>query len=63
MQPSNLVQKPLLSPEEFRQSMGGALGRGTIYELIRSHRIRHVRIGRKILIPSSEVSAFPERTS
>ena len=56
------TNKPLLTPEEFRQiGLGGGVGRNSIYELIRSNRIRHVKIGRKILIPSSEVHDFPAR--
>lgn len=53
--------KPLLTPDEFRCALGGAIGRGNIYELIRAGRIRHVRLGRKILVPRSEVDAFVER--
>ena len=58
----NNDSKPLLTPEEFRQiGLGGAVGRNSIYELIRANRIRHVKIGRKILIPRSEVHDFPAR--
>lgn len=54
--------RPFLTPEQFRTSaLGGCIGRGTLYELIRAKRIRHVRIGRKILIPASEATDFPER--
>jgi len=55
------VTKPLLTPDEFRDALGGAIGRGSIYELVRVGRVRSVRLGRKILIPSAEVSAFIER--
>lgn len=53
--------KPLLTPDEFRDALGSAIGRGSIYELLRAGRIRHVKLGRKILIPRSEVEAFIER--
>ena len=54
--------KPLLTPEEFRTvALGGTIGRNSIYELIRANRIKHVKVGRKILIPRSEAQDFPER--
>lgn len=59
MQDSNT--KPLLTPDEFRHALGGAIGRGNVYELLRAGRIRHIKLGRKILIPHREVEAFIER--
>ena len=54
--------KPLLTPEEFRTvALGGTIGRNSIYELIRANRIKHVKVGRKILIPRSEAQDSPER--
>lgn len=53
--------KPLLTPEEYYRAFDGAIGRGSIYELLRAGRIRHVRLGRKILIPRSELDDFPIR--
>jgi excisionase family DNA binding protein len=53
--------KPLLAPDEFRECLGGAIGRNSIYELLRAGRIKHIKIGRKLLIPSSEVEDFPKR--
>ena len=54
--------KPLLTPEEFRTvALGGTIGRNSIYELIRANRIKHVKVGRKILIPRSEARDFPQR--
>lgn len=50
----------LLTPEEFRRHFP-KIGRGSLYALLRSGRIRHLRIGRKILIPASEIIAFPRR--
>ena len=51
----------LLTPEQFWRHFGGAIGRGAIYEMIRQNRIRHIRIGRKILITQDEVIDFPRR--
>lgn len=58
---TSFVSKLLLTPDEFRDALGGAIGRGSIYELVRAGRIRSVRLGRKILIPITEVNAFIER--
>lgn len=54
-------RKPLLTLGEFKHALGDAIGRNTLYELVRANRIRHVRLGRKLLIPATEVTAFPER--
>ena len=57
-----LLEKPLLSPKEFRTlGLGGAVGRNTVYELIHANRIKHIKLGRKILIPASEIRDFPAR--
>jgi len=53
--------KPLLTPDEFRLALGGAIGRSSIYELIHAGRIRAVKLGRKLLIPHHEIQAFIER--
>lgn len=58
---TNIEAKPLLTPDEFRLALGGAIGRSSIYELIHAGRIRAVKLGRKLLIPSREVHAFIER--
>mgnify|MGYP005796952745 CR=1 FL=1 len=39
------------------------IGRNTAYELVRSGTIRSIRVGRKILIPKSEVIRFLEQAS
>ncbi len=44
---------------EAAQLLG--LGRNTTYTLVRSGRLRSVRIGRRLVIPRSEVDAFLER--
>lgn len=53
--------KDLISPAEFYDRFHGAVGKSSIYAALRAHRIRHVRLGRKILILASEVDAWPER--
>lgn len=53
--------KRLLTPVEFHHALGGAIGRSSIYELLRANRIRHVRVGRKLLIPAQEVDDFIQR--
>ena len=57
----DIESKLLLTPDEFRRALGGAIGRSSIYELIHAGRIRHVRLGRKMLIPRQEVQEFIER--
>lgn len=37
------------------------LGRNTTYTLLRSGRLRSVRVGRRLVIPRSEIDAFLER--
>jgi excisionase family DNA binding protein len=55
------VIKPAISPEEFREATGGAIGLHSIYRGLENGDIRSLRIGRKYLIPRSEVTAFFER--
>ncbi len=50
--------KPLLTPEEFIKAMQGTIGRNSVYGLVQAGRIKHVRLGRKILIPRSELTDF-----
>ena len=55
-------EKILLTPEEFRvQGLAKAIGKNSLYDMIRSGRIKSIRVGRKILIPSSELEDFPNR--
>lgn len=37
------------------------LGRNTTYTLLRSGRLRSVRVGRRLVIPRSEIDAFLAR--
>lgn len=50
--------KPLLSPDEFLEAMQNTIGRNSVYGLIQANRIKHLRLGRKILIPRSELTDF-----
>lgn len=58
---STETSKPLLTPDEFRAALGNTIGRASIYELIRTGRIKYVSLGRRILIPLSEVESFVQR--
>lgn len=58
---ANLQMKPLLTPDEFRDELKNTIGRNSIYELLATGRIKHLKLGRKILIPASEIEAFPSR--
>ena len=58
---AHLQRKPLLSPDEFRDELKNTIGRNSIYELLQTGRIKHLKLGRKILIPASEIEAFPLR--
>lgn len=39
------------------------IGRSTMYRLIRDNEIRHIKIGRKILIPTEYIKDFLEMSS
>jgi excisionase family DNA binding protein len=44
------------SPDELRAALG--IGRGSVYDLLRSGQLRSVRVGRRIVVPISEVERF-----
>lgn len=48
-----------ISVREAAKQIG--IGVNTAYELVRSNRLRSLRIGRKLLIPVKEVEAFIDR--
>jgi excisionase family DNA binding protein len=70
-QPANLepTQKPetltpqaaTLNPLAFSQATGYGLNR--VRDLLHAGKIKHVRSGRRVLIPRAEVEAFLERES
>jgi excisionase family DNA binding protein len=51
----------LLKPREYHEALGGKIGINSLYSLIRAGRIRHIRVGRKILIPKTELENWLER--
>lgn len=53
------TQRLTLDVAEAAELLG--LGRNTTYTLVRSGRLRSVRVGRRLVIPRSEVDAFLER--
>lgn len=48
-----------LNADEVAKLLG--LGRNTTYTLLRSGRLRSVRVGRRLVIPRSEIDAFLAR--
>jgi excisionase family DNA binding protein len=64
LEPTQKVEQPAresatLSPLAFGQETGYGLNR--IRDLLHAGRIKHVRSGRRVLIPRSEILAFLER--
>ena len=51
----------VLTPAEAAQVL--RIGRSTMYRLIRENKIRHIKIGRKILIPAEYIKVFLEKSS
>ena len=51
----------LVSPNTFYDYLGGTVGKNAIYEALKGNRIKHLKLGRKILILASEVEAWPLR--
>lgn len=52
----------LLTPRQFYEYFGGAVGLSSIYSAIRSKRIHHIKLGKqKVLILPSEIEDWPRR--
>lgn len=51
----------VLTVRKFHEAIGGVIGLNSLYEYARSGRLKSVRIGRKLLILTSEVEDFFER--
>jgi excisionase family DNA binding protein len=49
----------LLGVRDAARELG--LGRDMTYQLVREGRLRSVRVGRRVLVPRSELAAFCER--
>jgi excisionase family DNA binding protein len=54
-----MTEPMLLGVRAFARAEG--IGRDTVYGLVKSGRIRAVRVNRRILIPRSELADFPAR--
>jgi len=63
LEPQAVVIKPAISPEEYHGAIGKAMGLHSIYRGLERGDIRSLRVGRKYLIPRSEVTAFFERAA
>lgn len=59
---TDVLPKLTLTVEEAAELL--RIGRGSAYELVRSGRLRAVKIGRRILIPSDAINEFctPHKT-
>jgi excisionase family DNA binding protein len=55
-----MTEPPLLAGIKQSATIAG-IGRDAMYELVRTGRIRSVAVGRKRLIPRSELEAWIER--
>ena len=53
-------ETPALLPLQQWARLAG-IGRDAAYRLTREGRLRHMKVGRRILVPRSELVAFPER--
>jgi excisionase family DNA binding protein len=58
---SSTIPRKTYKPSEFAQAVGTGINR--VWQLVREGRIRHIKHGRRIVIPISEVDAFLERES
>lgn len=48
--------------EEFQRQLGG-IGRTTAFQLFREGKVRTVKIGRRTLVPQSEIDRYLESLS
>lgn len=51
----------LLTPADVYQYLGGKIGKGAIYELIRSGRMQSIRVGQRSYVTATEVSDWLTR--
>ena len=52
-----------ITPKEWLVEQEGRIGRNKLYDLIRTSAIPHVRLGRKILLPSDFLDRLLESRS
>jgi len=55
----SMSEPALIGVREWAAGVG--VGRDTAYSLVAEGRVRHLRVGRKVLIPRSEIEGFAER--
>ena len=53
--------KPLLTIPELHAEYGGAYGINNLYNAAAIGKLKTVKVGRKILVPRSEIEAFIQR--
>lgn len=53
--------KPLLTIPELYAEYGGAYGINNLYNAAALGKLKTVRVGRKVLVPRSEIEAFIQR--
>lgn len=53
--------KPLLTMRELYDEYGGAFGINSLYTAAAAGKLKTVKVGRKILVPRSEIDAFIQR--
>ena len=59
---NQLGRSALLTVAEFHDQFAHRIGINMVYQLVRQGRIRSIRLGeRKILIPSTELTDWPDR--
>jgi len=51
----SMEEKKAYTPKDLEKILDGVCGRTRIYELLQSGAIKSLRLGRKYLIPASEV--------
>jgi excisionase family DNA binding protein len=61
--PEGVSLPKFYSIKELYEVYDRAIGINTLYAFVRSGRIRSVHLGRKVLVPSSEVTDWPRRES
>jgi excisionase family DNA binding protein len=57
----NTLKERLLETKDFINSYHPPLPRDFVYKALRDKRIRNIRVGKRYLIPVSEVQGFIQR--
>lgn len=56
-----MEERKAYEPREIWQKRILPLSRATVYELLAANKLRHVRVGRKILIPADAIEEFLQK--